>query len=150
MLGDKVVYPFAKGRLFLIGAIGLVLPLTVWGAVHFAVAGNVGDAVALGIVSVPLLLLDIWIWRRILTSHPALIFLPDALIEQASLFGAGRVERSEIAGVRVGASGGWRMVYLDLHRRRRMTPAIPAVLVGMSAESLADEIERWWRTGPRS
>ena len=152
MLGDRIAYPFDKGRLFMIGAIGLLLPLTAWGAIHYAVAGDAGHAGLLAVVSLPLLLLDIWVWRRLLTDHPALVFLPDALIEQASLFGAGRLQRNEIAGVRVGSSGGWRMVYLDLHRasRRLMTPAIPAVLIGMSAESLAEEIERWWRSGPRT
>src|SRR5438067_12504828 len=151
MLGARVAYPFDKGRLFMIGAIGLVLPLTAWGTIHYAIVGKIGESVLLAVASLPLLLLDIWIWRRLLTNHPALVFLPDALIEQASLFGAGRLERTEIAAVRVGASGGWRMVYIHLHRpsRRRMTPAIPAVLIGMSAEALANEIERWWRTGPR-
>jgi hypothetical protein len=148
---DTVAYPFDKGRLFLIGAIGLALPVTLWAAVHYAVEGRVGDSVFLAVVSLPLLLLDVWVWRRLLSSHPALVFHPDALIEQASLFGAGRIERTEIAAVRTGSSGGWRMVYLDVHRpsKRRMTPAIPAVLVGMSAQALADEIERWWKAGQR-
>jgi len=116
--------------------------------VHYAQAGHVADSVVLAIVSLPLLLLDIWVWRRLLTNHPALIFLPDALIEQASLFGAGRLERSEIAGVRVGTAGYWRLVYLDLHHRagRWTTPAIPAVLLGLSADALADEIGRWLKS----
>ena len=146
-----MAYAFSKSWLFAIGSIGLLLPLAIWGAVHYAQAGHVADSVVLAIVSLPLLLLDIWVWRRLLTNHPALIFLPDALIEQASLFGAGRLERSEIAGVRVGTAGYWRLVYLDLHHRagRWTTPAIPAVLLGLSADALADEIGRWLKSGPR-
>jgi hypothetical protein len=149
--GDRVEYPFSKGRLFVMTAIGLVLPLTVWGSVHYARAGNTADAVILAVGSVPLFLLDLWVWRRLLTNRPALVFLPDALIEQASLFPAGRLARSEIAGVRVAQNGFWRMVYLDLHQptRRRMTPAIPAVLLGFSAESLAEEIRGWLTSGQR-
>ena len=148
MWDDRIEYPFSKSRLFLIGAIGLMLPVTVWGAIHYGIAGHVADSVVLAVVSLPLLLLDIWIWQRLLTSHPALVFLPDALIEQASLFGAGRLERAEIAGVRVGTSGWWRMVYIDLHRPRWVTPAIPVALLDMSADALADEIRRWLTSGP--
>jgi hypothetical protein len=146
------VFPFAKGPLFMTGAIGLLLPVTIAGAIHFALRGSVADSVVLSVVSVPLLLIDVWIWRRLLTDKPGLILKPDVLEERASLFGAGQVARHEIAGVRVGQSGFWRMVYLDLpdtSRRHSWTPAIPAFLLGFSAEALADHIRSWLHSGPR-
>ena len=146
---QRIEFPFSRSRLLLVSAIGLTLPLTIWGTVHYAEAGGIGDSVVLGLISPPLLLLDIWAWRRMLTGHPALVLLPDALIEQASLFGAGRLSRADIAGVRSGTSGFWRMVYLDLHSPRLLTPAIPAFLLGRSADALAEEIKRWLQAGPR-
>jgi hypothetical protein len=135
-------------------AIGLLLPVTVAAAVHFARRGDATDAAVLSALSVPLLVIDIWIWRRMLTKKAGLVLMPEFLVERASLFGAGRVERSEIAGVRVGRSGWWEMVYLDLHpqsprRRRGWTPTIPAALLGVSADTLADQIRRWLDNGPR-
>ncbi len=148
------MFSFAKGRLFLTGAIGLLLPVTVAGAVHFALQGGVADATVLAVVSLPLLAIDVWIWRRLLTDKPALVLMPDALEERASFFSSGRVERREIAAVRVGQSGFWKMVFLDLHpqplRRRWWTPTIPAFLLGLSAEALAEDIRRWLHSGPRS
>lgn len=153
MDGDTVAYPFSKSRLFLIGSIGLMLPVTVWASIHFATVGRWTDAAVLGAVSVPLLVIDVWVWRRLLTSRPAILLTPDVLVERASLFRAGRVERAEIADVRVERQGAWTMVVLDLHEPkrgiRRGAAMIPAVLVGESADALAQDIRQWLGRGTR-
>src|SRR4051794_5100907 len=107
--------PFSKPRLFIVGVIGLCLPLTLWAAVHFARASNWTDAVILLVASVPLAVIDFWVWRRLLTNRPAVILTGDALIDQSSLFAAGRVERTRIANFRAGATGSWRGVVIDFH-----------------------------------
>src|SRR5215208_2574015 len=153
MDGGTVAYPFSKSRLFLISCIGLMLPVTVWASVHFALAGRWTDAAVLGAVSIPLLVIDVWVWRRLLTTLPAILLTPDALFERASLFGAGRVERGSIADVRVERQGAWTMVVLDFHEPKRgirkCASMIPAVLLGESPDTLAQEIREWAARGTR-
>jgi hypothetical protein len=144
---DRREFPFSKARLFLVGLVGLCLPVTLWGAAHFASRGDWGDAIFLLIVSLPLALFDVWIWRRLLTNRPALILTSDALIDQSSIFAAGRVERTHISGIRVGRAAEWRGVVVEFHDRTRrygkQSTTIVTFLLGRSPESLVYELQQW-------
>jgi hypothetical protein len=123
--------------------IGLMLPVTIWGAVHFALQGRPVDTVVLAFVSVPLAVLDLWVGRRLLGNRPALVLGDGTLTDNASFFAVGRVGASMISNVRVTLQG----VTIDFNtaqgRLGRRSTAIPSVLLGISSKSLAQDIERW-------
>jgi hypothetical protein len=150
---DQVrVYGFSKPRLFGLTSIGLFLPVTVWLAAGFAGRGHWPDTAFLGFISVGLAILDWWAWGRLLRSTPALILNGDVMIERASLFGAGRVGRDEVAGVRIERRGFFKMVVVEFHRGRtggRSPAAMPAILLSQSAETIAYDISAWIREGLR-
>ena len=130
-----------------------MLPLTLWGAIRFATREQWVDAAVLGVISVPLVVVDVWVWRRLLTNKPALILRSDALIDQASLFGAGRMERAEILDVAVERQGFWKMVVVQLRkpdsRGGGHTAMMPAVFLADSAEVVAEGIRTWLRRAQR-
>lgn len=132
--------------------IGLALPVTLWLGIRSAVGGAWSEAAVLLVVSVPLLVLDVWVWRRILFGRPAIVLTEDALLDQASLFGAGRIERHEIASVGVEQHSFWKMV--TVQRRgpngKRLRPAMmPGVLLADPPDSVAAEIRAWHLGAPR-
>jgi hypothetical protein len=148
------VFEFSKPRLFVCSLIGLTLPATVFGAIHFAIARSWVDVGVLTAVSLPLAFIDVWTWRRLLGKRPAVVLTADALVDDSSFFPARRVERTEIADVRVTSDGAYgTLVRLDLHEsarsKRLWQPAIAASMLEVGAEYLADEIRRWLREGPR-
>lgn len=153
LAGEAAVYRFSKARLLFVTVIGLMLPLTLWLAIRFATRGGWGDAVFLGAISIVLGGLDIWVWRRLLSNKAAVILTPDALIDQASLFGAGRLERADILEVAVQRQGFWKMVVVK-HRKPgaragESTAMMPAVLLADSAEVVADGVRTWLQHGRR-
>jgi hypothetical protein len=145
--------PFSKPRLFLVGLIGLCLPLTLWAAIHFASANNWTDAGILLAVSVPLSVIDFWVWRRLLTDRPAVILTDDALIDQSSFFAAGCIQRARIADFRAGSTGSWRGVVIDLRdtkgRYGRKSTIILTFPLGRSPDALAYDLSKWLREGTR-
>ena len=149
----QIEIPFSKPHLFVVGLIGLCLPVTLWAAVHFATASNWTDAAILLVASVPLAVIDYWVWRRILTNRPAVILTDDALIDQSSFFSAGRIERTRITDVRAGATGSWRGVVIDLHGKTRRYGKKSTIILtfplGTSPDALAYDLSKWLRDGTR-
>jgi hypothetical protein len=148
------VFEFSKPKLFLRSLIGLMLPVTAFGAIHFALRADWGDAVVLALVSLPLFILDVWAWRRLLGKGPAVVLEADFLIDRSSLFAAGRVARTDIADVRVASQGIFGdLVKLELHQsaraKRLVQPAIGASMLEVGADYVASEIRRWLREEPR-
>jgi hypothetical protein len=123
--------------------IGLLLPVTVWAAVRFALEGRPVDSAILALVSVPLAMLDFWVGRRLIGNVPALVLGDGVLVDNASFFAVGQVAATEISDVRVALQG----VTIDFNtakgRLRRRSTAIPTVLLSASSQSLSNDIELW-------